>query len=242
MLVTQSTVIEVDLRAGFNINKLKAKLNINNWDQQILTLAVENQLEDNYQHNEFALCAGRIQSCLYLLQLKDDWSLSSITPPVAHPTKQFPKDFSSSPTIFLAPQSPKRFCLLNEFKSTPQWKTFLSLPLVVFASAENSGVSVRRARNEKPGKYFYSTIDDSVDDDQSRLLWMFFNAGHEMLCSTKLYKEQSWILTENLTTWLLLEALNHVKAFKTRSPSMVMWTMNKKFAESSKDCIKSRKM
>ena len=42
------------------MNKLKAKLNINNWDKQILTLVVENQLEDNYRHNEFALCAGRI--------------------------------------------------------------------------------------------------------------------------------------------------------------------------------------
>ena len=45
--------------------------------------------------------------------------------------------------------------------------------LVALTSAENSSVSVKRARNEKPGKYFYSTIDDSGEDDQSRLLWMF---------------------------------------------------------------------
>ena len=56
---------------------------------------------------------------------------------------------------------------------------------VVLTSAENSGVSVKRARDEKQGKYFYSTIDDSGEDDQSRLLWMFFNTRHEILYKTE---------------------------------------------------------
>ena len=56
--------------------------------------------------------------------------------------------------------------------------------LVVLTSAENSGVSVRRTRDEKPGKYFYSKIDDNDQSDKSHLLWMFFHARHDLLCTT----------------------------------------------------------
>ena len=57
--------------------------------------------------------------------------------------------------------------------------------LVVLTSVENSVVLVRRARDEKPGKYSYSSTDDSGEDDQSRSLWMFLNARYEMLCTTE---------------------------------------------------------
>ena len=49
--------------------------------------------------------------------------------------------------------------------------------LVVLTSTENSGVSIRRTRDEKPGKYFYSKIDDSDQGDLSHLLWMFFSCS-----------------------------------------------------------------
>ena len=44
--------------------------------------------------------------------------------------------------------------------------------LVVLTSAENSGVSFRRKRDEKPGKYFYSRIDDNDQSVQSHLFFM----------------------------------------------------------------------
>ena len=53
--------------------------------------------------------------------------------------------------------------------------------LVVLSSAENSGVSIRRTRDERPGKYFYSTVDDSSHGDASQLLWTFFHVRHEKL-------------------------------------------------------------
>ena len=63
--------------------------------------------------------------------------------------------------------------------------------LVVLTSAENSGVSVRRTRDEKPGKYFYSKIDDNDRSDKSHLLWMFFHARHDSLCTTDPLEEQN---------------------------------------------------
>ena len=56
--------------------------------------------------------------------------------------------------------------------------------LVVLTSTENNGVSIRRTRDETPGKYFYSEIDDSDEGDQSHLLWMFFHARHDSLWTT----------------------------------------------------------
>ena len=53
--------------------------------------------------------------------------------------------------------------------------------LVILSSAENSGVPIRRTRDERPGKYFYSTVDDSGHGDASQLLWMFFHVRHEKL-------------------------------------------------------------
>ena len=40
---------------------------------------------------------------------------------------------------------------------------------------------MRRTRDDKPGKYFYSTTDDYGQDGQRQLPWMFFNAQHEKL-------------------------------------------------------------
>ena len=56
--------------------------------------------------------------------------------------------------------------------------------LIVLTSAENSGFSVRRTRDEKPGKYFYSKIHDNDQSDQSHLLLMFFLARHDSLSTT----------------------------------------------------------
>ena len=64
--------------------------------------------------------------------------------------------------------------------------------LVVLSSAENSGVSIRRTRDERPGKYFYSTVNDSGHGDASQLLWMFFHMRHEKLFTAeKLRKAKS---------------------------------------------------
>ena len=57
--------------------------------------------------------------------------------------------------------------------------------LIVLSSSENVGISIRRSRDEHPGTYFYSSIDDRRDVDAGELLWLFFNAKHETLFNTE---------------------------------------------------------
>ena len=73
--------------------------------------------------------------------------------------------------------------------------------LVVLTSAENSGIimSVRRARDEKPGRYFYSTIDDRVAKMISQDCcgcFLMLAITTEILQRAKLHPDR------NLTTWL----------------------------------------
>ena len=53
--------------------------------------------------------------------------------------------------------------------------------LIVLSYSENVGISIGRSRDEHPGTYFYSSIDDRRDVDAEELLWLFFNAKHETL-------------------------------------------------------------
>ena len=64
--------------------------------------------------------------------------------------------------------------------------------LAVLSSSENSGVSIRRTRDKRPGKYFYSMVDDSGHSDASQPLWMFFHLRQEKLFTAeKLGKAKS---------------------------------------------------
>ena len=51
--------------------------------------------------------------------------------------------------------------------------------LIVLSYSENVGISIRRSRDEHPGTYFYSSIDDRRDVDAGELSWLFFSAKQE---------------------------------------------------------------
>ena len=55
--------------------------------------------------------------------------------------------------------------------------------LIVLSSSEIVGII--RSRDEHHGTCFYSSIDDRRDGDAGKLLWLFFNAKHETLFTTK---------------------------------------------------------
>ena len=90
--------------------------------------------------------------------------------------------------------------------------------LVVLTSAENSGVSVRRTRDEKPGKYFYSKIDDNDQSDKSHLLWMFFHARHDSLCTTDTLRRAKLNPGNELPNMSYIGDLNSCESFLDRIP------------------------
>ena len=73
--------------------------------------------------------------------------------------------------------------LISKEAFTTFWSSFLLLKIAEFPSC-------RRTRNERPGKYFYSTVDDSGHSDAS--LWMFFHVRHgKLFTAEKLRKAKS---------------------------------------------------
>ena len=88
--------------------------------------------------------------------------------------------------------------------------------LFVLTSAENSGVSVRRTRDEKPGKYFYSKIDDNDQSDKSHLLWMFFHARHDSLCTTDTLRRAKLNAGNELPNMSYIGDLNSCERFLDR--------------------------
>ena len=90
--------------------------------------------------------------------------------------------------------------------------------LVVLTSTENSGVSIRRTRDKKPGKYFYSKIDDSDQGDQSHLLWMFFHARHDSLCTTDTLRRAKLNPGKELPNMSYIVDWNSCESFLDRIP------------------------
>ena len=88
--------------------------------------------------------------------------------------------------------------------------------LVVLTSDENNGVSVRRTRDEKPGKYFHSKIDDNDQSDQSHLLWMFFHAQHDSLCTTDTLRRGKSNSGKELPNMSYIGDLNSCESFLDR--------------------------
>ena len=88
----------------------------------------------------------------------------------------------------------------------------------MLTSAENSGVSIRRTRDEKPGKYFYSKIDDSDQGDPSHLLWMFFHAQHDYLCTTDTLRRAKLNPGKELPNMSYIGDWNSYESFLDRIP------------------------
>ena len=85
-------------------------------------------------------------------------------------------------------------------------------------STENSGVSIRRTRDEKPGKYFYSKIDDSDQGDQSHLLWLFFHARHDYLYTTDTLRRAKSNPGKELPNMSYIGDWNSCESFLDRIP------------------------
>ena len=88
----------------------------------------------------------------------------------------------------------------------------------MLTSAESSGVSDRRTRDEKPGKYFYSKIDDNDQSDKRHLLWMFFHARHDSLCTTDTLRRAKLNPDNELPNMSYMGDLNSCDSFLDRVP------------------------
>ena len=81
----------------------------------------------------------------------------------------------------MIPSNNLTFMLMKRFVANEPFHYLL----IVLSSSENVGISISCSRDEHPGTYVYSSIDDRGDGDAGELLWLFINAKHETLFTTE---------------------------------------------------------
>ena len=92
--------------------------------------------------------------------------------------------------------------------------------LIVLSSSENVGISIRRSRDEHPGTYFYSSIDDRRDVDAGEFLWLFFNAKHETLFNAEDLRRAMRNDDEGLSKMLYMGKMDVCESFISKLTKM----------------------